>query len=395
MIPYYSPNLGFLSMLKSFFLSGSEEKVLQFFQKLTGKKYILLTSSCRTALYLTYASIEKKGKVLASPLTCKSALQPLLEAGNTIIFSDIDPSTFNIYPVISSYIAQQAFAFQVIHFGGIPNDMDIISKLAKDHQLILIEDCAQALGAFYKGKSVGSFGEVACFSLIKTGYSIGGGVLATDDEDIYLKAKHLQNDWPAFSKKIVFFRLFRSFIDTKRYFNIFNWLYKKLMDSRQLTSSYRKERETSDFANYLRQPSQMFFKVFAVQMTYLNYYWSKRRKVAEKLIHLLDIDYLKKILQNPAIVPSFTKLYCQSSLNSEKLIRNLWERNIEAKHLEHKYMAFYQTRFDDDRDFRDCSNLNECVIYFKVHNGIVSLPLFEKMSNRQIRKIKQGINDSQ
>lgn len=395
MIPYYSPNLGFFRILKSFFLSGSEEKVLQFFQKLTGKKYILLTSSCRTALYLTYASIEKKGKVLASPLTCKSALQPLLEAGNTIIFSDIDPSTFNIYPVISSNLAQQAFAFQVIHFGGIPNDMDIISKLVKDRQLILIEDCAQALGASYKGKSVGSFGEVACFSLIKTGYSIGGGVLATNDEDIYLKAKHLQNDWPAFSKKIVFFRLFRSFIETKRYFNIFNWLYKKLMDSRQLTSSYRKERETSDFANYLRQPSHMFFKVFAVQITHLNYYWSKRRKVAEKLIHLLDINFLKKILQNPVIVPSFTKLHYQSSSNSERLIHNLWERNIEAKHLEHKYMTFYQKRFDDDRDFHDCSNLNECVNYFKVHNCIVSLPLFEKMSNRQIRKIKQGINDSQ
>lgn len=395
MIPYNSPNLGILRIIKAFFQFSFEEKVIRFFYELTGKKYILLTSSCRTALHLAYSCIEKKGAVLASPLTCKSALEPLLETKNTVIFCDIDPSTLNINPDIAANIAQQAFAIQVIHFGGIPNDMDKISRLAKDHHLLIIEDCAQSLGAFYKGKSVGSFGDIACFSLIKTGYGIGGGILATNDETVYLKAKELQDDWAVYSKKIVFFRLVRSFIETNRSIGIFDWLYKKLMGSRKFSSSYRKERETSDFANYMRQPSCMFFKVFAAQMTRLSTYWNQRREVAQELIDTLKIDHYKIMLQESTFLPSFTKLYIKTTRDSAELIHNLYENKIEAKHLEQKYMTFYQTRFDDDREFSDCKNLKGCVEYFKIHNNLVSLPLFETMSDRQIQKIQQGINACQ
>ncbi len=393
MIPYYSPNISFIRIVKALLERGAENKVKNFFKELTGKKYVLLTSSCRSSLYLAYLSIGKKnGTVITSPLTCKLALEPLIAAKIEINFCDIDPSTLNMNPDVALNLTQQAFAIQVIHLGGIPNDMDKITKLAKENHLLIIEDCAQALGAFYKGKSVGSFGDIACFSLVKTGYGIGGGVLATDNKDIYLKAKQIQSQWPSFSKKVVIFRLIRSFLETKRSNKIFDILYNKLMFFRKISSSYRTERLLSDFSAYLRKPSCLFFKVFAAQIKHLVFYWNKRRMLAQKMIKVLDNYYNKDLLQDLKFVPSFTKFYYITPIHCEQLINYLWQRKIEAKHLEHKYMVFYQKRFDMDPDFNNCRNLNECVEYFKVHDNLISLPLYEKMTYRQMYKIKQEID---
>jgi dTDP-4-amino-4,6-dideoxygalactose transaminase len=233
MIPYYSPNLGLLKILKAFWRQDSEQSVIAFFKELTGKEFVLLTSSCRAAMYLAYQSMPKKGNVIASPLTCKSALEPILYSGNQILFADVDSSTFNINVDIPELVGRKAFAIQAIHLGGMPNEMEKIAEFAQQHSLLIVEDCAQALGAFYQQKSVGHWGDIACFSLIKTGYGIGGGVLATNDESIYRKAKKKQTDFAKIATKIVTFRLIRSLIETHRKNWFFEALYRLIMKSRK------------------------------------------------------------------------------------------------------------------------------------------------------------------
>ena len=89
MIPYYSPHFSVADLLKTIFCKNAEDKLCNYFKKLTGKKYVLITSSCRSALYLAYQSIEKKGIVHTSPLTCKVSLLPIIASGNQIYFNDI------------------------------------------------------------------------------------------------------------------------------------------------------------------------------------------------------------------------------------------------------------------------------------------------------------------
>ena len=103
-------------------------------------------------------------------------------------------------------------AIQVIHFGGNSCKMDIILEIARKYGLLVIEDCAQSLGAKYKSNYTGSFGDVACFSLIKNAYGIGGGVLATNDENMYNEAHALVNGFGRVSSSLLFYRTLRAIL---------------------------------------------------------------------------------------------------------------------------------------------------------------------------------------
>lgn len=217
--PYSSPNFGFADFFRSLVLPAqvAEQRLKSYFSSLTGKKYILLTNSCRTALYLAYKATGISGEVITSPLTCKVAIDPIVEAGCKPVFADIDAGDLNINPSdIEHRINPETNAIQAIHLGGVACKMDKIRRIAEKHHLLLIEDCAQALGAEYNGRFTGSFGDIACFSLIKNGYGIGGGILATDDVQIYEKAKELDVPLSAIPKKLLLWRVIRNLVASKR-----------------------------------------------------------------------------------------------------------------------------------------------------------------------------------
>ncbi|GAB4268942.1 MAG: DegT/DnrJ/EryC1/StrS aminotransferase family protein [Candidatus Rifleibacteriota bacterium] len=127
-------------------------------------------------------------------VTCRTFIASaacIILRGAIPVFADIDPESQNIrVDSISEKITPRTKAIICVHLAGWPCDMDPIMKLAKKHNLIVIEDCAQAHGAAYKGKPVGSWGDAATFSfcqdkIITTGGE--GGMLVTDDEEIYRK----------------------------------------------------------------------------------------------------------------------------------------------------------------------------------------------------------------
>ena len=96
MTPYYSPNFGIKSLIKSAFVRNSEAVLIDFFRDYTRKKYILLTSSCRSALFLSYKGLELSGDVVTSPLTCKVAIDPIVSSGNNPKYIDIEIDSFSM-----------------------------------------------------------------------------------------------------------------------------------------------------------------------------------------------------------------------------------------------------------------------------------------------------------
>ena len=104
------------------------------------------------------------------------------------VFADVDPHTYNITAEsIAKVITERTRAIIVVHLAGNPCDMDPIVDLAKKHDLLLIEDCAQAYGALYKGRLVGTMGDIGAFSLNESKHlSAGdGGFIVTGDQELY------------------------------------------------------------------------------------------------------------------------------------------------------------------------------------------------------------------
>lgn len=170
-------------------LSEFQEK----FAKFCGAKYALATTSCYTALHLAMATlgIEKGDEVLVSTYTNISSVLPIIYLGAKPIFIDIEKDTWNIDPnQIEKYINKKTKAIVVVHIYGHPVDMDPVMKIAKKHNLLVIEDVAEALGATYKGKQLGSIGDAGCFSFLANKFITTGegGMVVFNNKEYFDKA---------------------------------------------------------------------------------------------------------------------------------------------------------------------------------------------------------------
>ncbi len=170
------------------------------FAKYINSRYGIACSSGTTALdvALKAAGIKKGDKVLTTPFTFIASSNAILYSGAEPVFTDIEADTFNISPdAIRKKLKEELDikALLIVHLYGLSCNMDEIMKIVDEYDLILIEDCAQAHGAEYRGKKAGTFGDVSTFSFYPTkNITTGeGGMVLTDNEKIYKKAKLLIN----------------------------------------------------------------------------------------------------------------------------------------------------------------------------------------------------------
>ena len=131
-------------------------------------------------------------------------------AGLTVVFADVDPRTFNLDPdSVERLITDKTRAVVPTHLYGLPCDMDRILDIASRHNLIVLEDCAHALGATYKGRAVGTFGTGALFSFqtLKPLNCYGGGMALVQDAGVAAKVRQIVDALPWPSEKRVRDRL--------------------------------------------------------------------------------------------------------------------------------------------------------------------------------------------
>lgn len=153
-------------------------------------KYCAGCSSGSAALHAAVGAglIEPGYEVITSPITDIGSLIGVLYQNLIPVFADVDPHTYNITAeTIAKVITERTKAIIVVHLAGNPCDMDPIVELARKHNLLLIEDCAQAYGAVYKGRYVGTIGDIGAFSLNESKHlSAGdGGFIITDDQELH------------------------------------------------------------------------------------------------------------------------------------------------------------------------------------------------------------------
>lgn len=201
--------------INSTFVSSVGKFVDQFeaeIVKYTGAKYAIATVNGTAALHIAMllAGVEREDEVITQPLTFVATCNSIKYIGAYPVFVDVDKKTMGLSPekledflssntemvkgdCINKISKRKIKAVVPMHTFGHPSDLDQISEVCKKYNLNLVEDAAESLGSFYKGKHTGTYGllGILSFNGNKTITTGGGGMLITNDDELARKAKHI------------------------------------------------------------------------------------------------------------------------------------------------------------------------------------------------------------
>ncbi|MBS4959155.1 MAG: DegT/DnrJ/EryC1/StrS family aminotransferase, partial [Clostridium sp.] len=168
------------------------------FADFVGVKHAISVGNGTDALVLALKSmgIGEGDEVITTPFTFFATAEAISAVGATPVFVDVNKETFNIdVTKIEEKITSKTKAIMPVHIFGQSADMDEINEIAKKHNLYVIEDACQAVGGKYKGRKIGTLGDIACFSFFPTknlGCAGDGGMIVTNDDKIATIARALR-----------------------------------------------------------------------------------------------------------------------------------------------------------------------------------------------------------
>lgn len=202
-IPFHRPfydggdEATLLASLRSGKIVGDGEysrKVSERLAELLGVRHVLLTTSCTHALELAMMALDLKAgdEVIVPSFTFVSSTNCILRSGGKVVFADILPDTLTLDPRdVDRRITRKTRAIIPVVYAGVAPRMDELLQIARKHSLTVVEDAAQGVGASYRGKPLGTLGDIGCFSFHETkNYSTGeGGAFATNSDAFMQRAE--------------------------------------------------------------------------------------------------------------------------------------------------------------------------------------------------------------
>lgn len=329
-----------------------EEKLKEFLSA----RYVIATSTGTTALHLALDSlgIKKGDEVIVPSLTFVASVQAIMSCGATPVFCDVYPETLTMdVDDMRERITKKTKAVMPVHFGGLPCAMNEVLSIARERGIRVVEDAAHAFGSTYKGKTIGSFGDVACFSFdpIKNITCGEGGAIAASDA----KLVNL-----IYKKRILGISK-----DTwSRYAHKRDWFYEVT------TLGYRYHMSNINAAIGLVQLDK-FGQFISRKREIVKDYDSAFKKVSG--IELLHRDY-----QNTAPFNYVIKV----KKYRDRLIGFLKTRSIDAGV---HYLPNHQQPFF--RKFRIALPVTE-----RLAKEIITLPLYYEMSKRDVTKVINAVS---
>lgn len=372
-IPYGTQNIekedidAMVSVLKSDFLSTGP-KIKEFedkFAKYVGSKYAVAVSSGTAALHCAClaAGIKENDEVITTPMTFVATSNVILYCGAKPVFVDINPTTFDIdETLIEKQITSKTKAIIPVHFAGQPCEMDKIRKIAKKHNLIIIEDAAHALGGKYKGLKIGTIGDMTTFSFhpvkhITTGE---GGMITTNSEELYKKLLVYRNHGITRNEN--------DFVNGKEG----NWYYEQI----ELGYNYR----LTDFQSALG----------IVQLDKMNYSLSRRNEIVEMykngLENVKEIEIPKVSKNGKSAWHLYIIKIIDKSIDRKIVFDELRKRNIGVNV---HYIPVYWNPYYEKLGYKKgiCPNAE------KVYKQIITLPVHPKMTDEDVEYIIKSIKE--
>lgn len=354
MIPFNKPFLSGKELIyiqqaiESGKISGNgiyTKKCQDFFENQYGIKKALLTTSCTDALEMCalLANITEGDEVIIPSYTFVSTALAFVRQGANVIFADsrADRPGIDEY-TIEKLITSKTKAIVPVHYAGVACDMDIIMTIANKYNLIVIEDAAQAVDSYYKGKPLGSIGHLAAFSFHETKNIISGegGLLAINDDKFVKRAEII---WEKGTNRAEFFR---------GEVNKYGWV--------DIGSSFL--------------PSEIIAAYLWAQIENIQIIQQRRIEIWNKYHLALKEWAIKNEIQTP-IIPDFSTnnahmyyLVCKSFEQRTELITFLKENGIMA--------VFHYLSLHSSNYYKDKYLGNDLPFADQYTNCLVRLPLY-------------------
>jgi len=338
------------------------KKCHEFFQKKFGFKKVLLTTSCTDALEMAsiLSNIEPGDEIIAPSYTFVSTVNAFILRGAKIVFADSRTDNPNIDEnAIEALITPKTKAVLVVHYAGIACNMDPIMAIAKKHNLILIEDAAQAIDSYYKDKPLGSLGQLSAFSFHETKNVISGegGMLVINDEAFIARAEIIREKGTNRSA------FFRGEIDK------YGWV--------DIGSSFL--------------PSDIIAAFLFAQIENLDEIQKRRKQIWERYDKGLKALAKAKNIQLPFIPDYATNnahmyyLVCNSIEERSGLIQHLKSKEIYAAfhYLSLHNSPFYASKHNGSQ-LPNCDRYADC---------LVRLPLFYELTDNETDTVIEEIKN--
>lgn len=338
------------------------KKCQQFFESRYGFKKTLLTSSCTDALEMAaiLCNIKPGDEVIMPSYTFVSTANAFLLRGAKIIFADSEENFPNIDAnKIEELITKRTRVIVPMHYGGIACNMDIILSLADKHNLLVVEDAAQAIDSFSNKKPLGSFGHFSAFSFhVTKNLTCGeGGMLAINDEKFFNRAEVV---WEKGTNRSAFFR---SEVDK------YGWV--------DIGSSFLS--------------SDILAAFLYAQLEALNKIQQKRKMIWKYYCDLLTPLHVANKIQLPS-TPFYATdnghlffLVCSNLTIRTSLINFLKQKGVHAVfHYQSLHNSPYYQSMHDGRQLPNSDRYSDCLL---------RLPLYFGLSIEQAKYVVESIYD--
>ncbi len=336
------------------------KKCHQFFEEKAGFQKVLLTTSCTDALEMAalLLNIQEGDEVIAPAYTFVSTVNAFVLRGAKIIFADSndDEPNLNVNSV-ESLITSKTKAIIPVHYAGVAVDMDELSALSTKYNISIVEDAAQAIDSFYKGKPLGSIGAMGAFSFHETKNIIAGegGMLTINDAQYADRAEIIREKGTNRSQ------FFRGEVDK------YGWV--------DVGSSFL--------------PSDIIAAFLFAQLEQLDDIQAKRKEIWSKYDQYFEPLAAKGFFKTP-VIPSYATnnahmyyLVCNSLEERTALIQSLKEKGILSvfHYLSLQKSPFFQAKHDG-RPLPNCDRFADCLL---------RLPLYYELNKVEQRSVIEAI----
>ncbi len=372
-LPPFAPCLGkeeyeeVLDTLRSGWLTMGPKtrRFEEAFAEYVGAQHAIAVSSCTAGLHLALVAggIGPGDEVITTPLTFCSTANVIVHQGATPVLADVRPDTLNIDPrEIQRRITPRTRAVIPVHLAGQPCQMDEIRSVADEHGLLLIEDAAHATGAEYRGRKIGTFGDVTVFSFYATkNLTTGeGGMICTEDQDLAEKMRILrlhgisQDAWKRYTDK------------GSWYYEVLLPGYKYNMTDLQAALGLHQLARQEEFLRVRERYARIYAEAFA-DLPEIRAPFVKSHVRHAWHLYIVQLDLQRLTIDRGEFIEALRRENVGASVHFIPL------------HLH----PFYQGRYGLQR--------GDFPVAETAYEGIVSLPLYPRMTEEDVNDVVQAV----
>lgn len=319
-------------------------------------------------------------RVGVSPLACFLAIEPIVRNGHIPVFFDIDPITFNLDSSLLESRSRDIDAVEVVHLGGNPNEMDVITSWARNNHIILVEDCAQALGSKYNDVEMGTFGDFSCYSMMKNLYAPVGGLL--------LSREIIEMDvLPVAPRLLVEYRAVKKYLESRannHAISLWNWVYYwllKLKGNNVSSSSIQYKLSIK----MIEQLVQIMPSIYELNRLRRKHSCFMSERIDPQHFFIQKEPQKGESNRNRLLIKTMDK-------EAKNLIYYLRENGIAANNLTQSYLNPFQPHISQNRILGEYYSSSQLKNYDDVFDSLLAIPCSPFLIEKEMVYIVDKLN---